>query len=347
MADERYLVVRLGSLGDIVHTLPAVAALRDSFPGATVDWVVERKWSELLCSNPELSRVIALDRSPWAVLRCVVGQLRAARYTCAIDFQGLYKSAILAALSGAPARIGFDRQTAREGGATVFYTQRVSPAPGHKVEQNLALAKAAGARDSTRRFPVRIPAKAQAEIDRRLAALGLTEFFVVSPGGGWKSKCWPPARYGEVCREIERRHTLRAFVNQGPGEKALAEAVRLAAAPLAPVIFSSDILELMALLGRAKFIVAADTGPLHLASALGTPVIGLYGPTKPNRNGPYGPADMVVCNARAEDITYKRGTDYSPAMLSITVEQVICAIEQKVGAAQGKLANNERTQGRP
>ncbi len=324
--DQRFLILRLGSLGDIVHTLPAVAALRDSFARARIDWVVDRKWIALLDGNPDLTETIPLDRGSWASHAAAIGRLRAGGYACAIDFQALYKSALLGFLSRAPRRVGFDRSYARESGAALFYNERVHPSGRHKVEHNLALVERAGARRNAARFPLCVPARAQAEIDRRLAANGLAEFFVVSPGGGWRSKCWPPERYGELCRELAQHRGWRAVVNFGPGEEALAEAVCNPAAPAAPVRFETDVPELMALLRRAKFVVGGDTGPLHLASALGTPVLGLYGPTDPDRNGPYGAGDIVVRNASPEETTYKRRHDYVPSMLSISVEQVFAAV---------------------
>ncbi len=333
MADERFLVVRLGSLGDIVHTLPAVAAVRDSFPDARIDWVVERKWAPLLDGNPDLTHVIALERSSWGALGSCIRRLRAARYTCAIDFQGLYKSAVLGFLSGARQRVGFDRRMAREAPAAFFYTHRTFPTSRHKVDHNLALAEAAGARRTAYRFPISVPAEAEAEMASRLTLPGLGEFFVVSPGGGWRSKCWPPERYGEFCRELERRHGWRAVVNFGPEEGELAEAVCQAAAPARPILLPTDVPQLMALLGRASLVVTGDTGPLHLAVALGTPVVGLYGPTDPARNGPFCDADIVVRNAQAGETTYKRGSEYSPAMLSISVGQVVAAAERRLGMA--------------
>jgi lipopolysaccharide heptosyltransferase I len=331
MADERFLVVRLGSLGDIVHTLPAAAALHDSFPGARIDWVVEDKWAAVLDGNPDLSGVIALEPSSWTALRSCVRRLRAARYTCAIDFQGLYKSAVLSFFSGAARRVGFDRRVAREAGAAFFYTHRAAPTARHKVEQNLGLAETAGAHRSACRFPLRVPAQSAADVARRLAASSLREFFVVSPGGGWRSKCWPPERYGQLCRELERRYGWRSVVNFGPGERGLAEAVCRAAAPAAPVLLAPDVAQFMALLACAKLVVAGDTGPLHLAVALGTPVVGLYGPTDPERNGPFCAADIVVRNASPDETTYKRGSEYSAAMLSISVEQVVSAVERRLG----------------
>lgn len=331
MADVSFLIVRLGSLGDIVHTLPAAAALRASFPQARIDWVVESKWLPLLAGNPDVNQAIPLDRSSWSALRARVGRLRAARYDCVLDFQGLYKSAVLARLTGAPKRIGWDRRYAREGGAALFYTHPVVPTAAHVVDQNLELAQSAGARRGAVRFPLPACTQADREFDQYLAAQNLRDYFVLSPDGGWRAKCWPPERYGELHRRLAERLSLRGVVNYGPGEESLAEAVRSAAGQPEPVLFSASLDGLLALLRGAKFFVGGDTGPLHLAVALGTPVIGLYGPTDPARNGPYSKSDVVIRNAGPDETTYRRGDDYSPSMLSITVGQVAAAIKQRMG----------------
>ncbi len=328
MADtslDRLLILRLGSMGDIIHTLPAVAALRDAFPAARLDWLIERKWLPLLASNPALAAPVPLDRSLAGTL-AAVRRLRRNAYTCAIDFQGLYKSALFAYLSAAPRRIGLGRAYARESAAALFYTQAVAPSGTHVVEQFLSIAAAAGARSGPARFPLVIPESAQSGIAHRLQAQGVTSYFVVCPGGGWRSKCWPPERYGELCRALEENRGLRAVINFGPGEEALAETVCRAAAPASPLRFETDIPQLMALLSRARLVVAADTGPLHLAVALGAPVVALFGPTNPRRNGPYSPADVVVHNALLSENTHHRGRDFAASMLSITVEQVLAAV---------------------
>jgi heptosyltransferase-1 len=333
MADERFLIVRVGSLGDIVHTLPAVAALRDSFPQARIEWVVERQWRALLEGNPDLSEVIALDRRSWSGALACLRRLRVGRYTCALDFQGLYKSALLAFFSGAPERIGFDRRHARERAAPFLYTRQVMPAGTHVIEHNLSLAEAAGAGRTAIRFPLPVSADADAFLDRELAARGLRDFFVLSPGGGWSSKRWPTERFGELHRELARRTGWRGVVSFSPGEAALAERVRAAAGSPEPVLLPMNLAQLMAALRRAKFVVAGDTGPLHLASALGVRVVGLYGPTDPARNGPYSPQDIVVRNAKPGETTYRRGNEPAPSMLSIEVAQVLEAVERRL---QGK-----------
>ena len=165
----------------------------------------------------------------------------------------------------------------------------------------------------------------------RLAAEGVDDYFVLSPGGGWRSKCWPPERYGGLHRELARRTGLRGVVSYAPGERDLAEAVRRAAGAPEPAVVDIEVAQLMALVRRARFLVAGDSGPLHLAGAFGTPVIGLYGPTPPERNGPFNEADVVVRNARPEETTFHRGAEYSPSMLSVTVEQVVAAVERRLG----------------
>jgi heptosyltransferase I len=325
-AGERFLVVRLTALGDILHTVPAVAALRAAHKNARIDWVVERKWAPVLEGSPALTEVIPFDRrSLRGTIQCV-GLLRKRNYTCAIDFQGLYKSSVLALLSGAPRRIGFESTFAREEGAALLYTEPVTPIGRHVTELNYSLAERAGAaRPARPMYPLRVPAGGAASVRSRLAEQGIKDYIVVGPGGSWRAKCWPAERYGQLCRELEQRQALPAIVIYGPGEKELAETACAAASPAKPIPMATTIEELMGLLAGARCLIAADSGPLHLATALGTPVVGLYGPTDPARNGPYGANAVVVTEAQSDEITYKRRSAYSPAMLRISVEQVLDA----------------------
>ncbi|HKW87254.1 MAG TPA: glycosyltransferase family 9 protein [Candidatus Acidoferrales bacterium] len=332
MAEERFLILRMGALGDIIHTLPAVSALRESFPRAHIDWLVDRKWHPLLGGNPDVNVTIPMDRTSWGGVIWAVRRLRETRYTCVIDFQSLYRTAILGQLSGAPRRVGFAATYARERGAEFFYTEKIAPVRRHKVEHNLELVESVGARVTTIRFPLKISAEAEQQAANILTARSIRDYFVLSPGGGWRSKCWPAERYGELHRTLAARYGWKGIINFGPGERALAEIASRAAGEALPLMESLDLPPLMALLKNARFVVAADTGPLHLASALGTPVVGLYGPTDPARNGPYSAKDIVVRNATAEETTYRRGKSPAPSMLSITVEQVLDAIGHRLRA---------------
>lgn len=336
MAEERFLLVRLGSLGDVIFTLPAVAALRDSFPSAQIDWLIDRRWLALVAGNPHITNVIELrDRAAATYIRCA-RKLRERRYTCAIDIQGLYKSALLTRISGAPRRIGFTREFVRESGAAALYTERVAPREPHMVGQNMELVVAAGAKPIPAQFPLSIPPDAMQEVDALLKNSGATQFAVFSPGGGWRSKCWPAERFGEVAARVTREFGLQCLVNAGPGEEELAKSAVKSSGGTLKELAAIPLDQLMALLRRASLVVAADSGPLHLAVALGTPVVGLFGPTSPARNGPYCPDDIVVRNASAAETTYKRRDAYSPAMLSITIEQVLDAIGRRLSIAIAK-----------
>jgi heptosyltransferase-1 len=331
MADPRFLLIRLSSMGDVIHTLPAASALRDTSSEARIDWVVDPKWMRLLEGNPDLSEVIPFDRKSAGGIVAAVRRLRAAHYTRAIDFQSLYKSALLAFASGAPRRVGFESSYAREGFASLFYTDRLSPRGAHKVEHNLTLVESVGARKSRPRFALAIHPEDEERVARELAAHGLGEFFVLNPGGGWRSKCWPAERYGELYRVLQDRNGCRGVITFGPGEEDLARQVIDAAGNPPPAAIDLELGPLMALMRRARFVVSADTGPLHLAAALGAPVVGLFGPTDPSRNGPYSTDSartIVVRNPRFCETTYRRGDSYSPGMVSITVEQVFESVQR-------------------
>ena len=334
MADPRFLLVRLGSMGDVIHAIPAASALRDTFPEARIDWAIDPKWARLLEGNPDVTEVIAANRKSAGGVAATIRKMRAAKYTCAIDFQALYKSALLALASGAPRRVGFQSSYAREGLASLFYTDRLNPRGPHKVDHNLTLAEFAGAKKSAPRFPVVIRAEDEERVARELAAHSLTDFYVLNPGGGWLSKCWPAARYGELHRALAARHGWRGVITFGPGEEGLARDLVQAAGDPAPAPILLGLGPLMALMRRARFVVSADTGPLHLAAALDTPVVGLFGPTDPARNGPHSPGasrHIVLRNPQNCETTYRRGKTYSPAMLSIRVQQVAEAIARRWG----------------
>jgi lipopolysaccharide heptosyltransferase I len=343
MADERFLIVRLGSLGDIVFTLPMLAALRDTFCRSHIAWVVNERWKPLLEGNPDLNDVITLPSSSISAFFACGKRLRDDGYTTVFDVQGLYKSALLARLTHVPQRIGYSFSFAREGAAAFFYTQRVKPTSKHIVDQNVELAAAAGAKIGPARFPLSISSEAQSAVNQFLTAAKISRYVVLSPGGGWLSKLWPPDRFGELALKLWERHGLRIIVNCGPGEAQLAEIVVANAALALPIIVQYGIPEMMELLRGAELVVAADSGPLHLANALGTPVVGLFGQTSPDRNGPYGGRDIVVRNVDDSETTYKREKFYSEEMCSISVDQVMEAVEKRL--AQRALEGDEHSSG--
>lgn len=330
MSEDRFLIVRLSSLGDVVSALPVLAALRDTFLRAQIDWVIDRRWAPLLMGNPDLNEVIPMrSRSIREFFDCG-RRLRENNYKCVVDAQGLYKSALLARISRAPNRVGFSFSFARERSSTLFYTQRVKPKSRHIIDQNLELALEAGATRHPARFPLHVPSDSQSIVDQFLRGTNIEKYAVLSPGAGWLSKCWPAERYGELSKRLREAYGYRIIINCGPDETEMAETVVANAGLSLPIIVQYELPELMALLSRADLVVAGDSGPLHLAVALGAPVVGLYGPTSPARNGPYGGRDVVVRNATEEDTTHKREDSESETMLSITVDQVMTAVNARL-----------------
>ncbi len=337
-SEQKFLVVRLSSLGDLVHTIPAVAALRAAFPAAQIDWLVDRRWSPLVEMVICIDHAIPLDRSPRDVF-ALIARLRREHYKCALDLQGRYRSAVLGWLSGAPRRIGRAAEATREPGAALFYTDRAVPTGRHIVDMTVDLAVRVGAKpEPVPQFPLRVPAAALQAVREKLAREGIAgPYVVISPGGGWKSKCWPPERFGALAAEIYRAHNLPSVVNIAPGEENIAREIIRAAAPVETPALSFDIPELAALLAQARLVIAGDTGPLHLAAALGTRVIGLFGPTNPARNGPLPRGLVVQAVSDPSQLPdyirgdYIRQDSYSPAMLAVSVERVLAAVEREIG----------------
>lgn len=331
MPEPRFLVVRLSSLGDIVHTFPAVAALRESFPAGEIVWLTHPRWEALVGSSQIASKIWAIDTRSTASLRSVIATLRSSRWDAAIDYQGLWKSAALAFFGGIRRRIGFSSETIREFGVPLLYTDRARCVTTHIADQNGELSARAGARNPIAPFQLHVPDEDECAIRAHLQQLGLENYVVLSPGGGWRSKCWPPDRFGRLCCRIREELNLRCVVNYGPGEDDLALAVRECSGDADPVPYNGPLNPLMALLRNAACIVGGDTGPLHLAVALGTPAVAIYGPTDPARNGPYRSNDIVL-RAPGAERTHSRVDQTHPSILQIQVDEVFDAVRQRLGS---------------
>ncbi len=341
MPEPRFLVVRLGSLGDILHTFPAVAALCETFPAAQIVWLTHPRWAFLVSTSGLVSEVWKVDTRVVSSLREIIKRLRQGSFSAAIDYQGLWKSAMLPFFGAIPKRIGFSSATVREFGVPLLYTDRVKTTKAHIAEQNGELSLSAGAKRVTAPATVHIPAQDQAVVCTRLRALGLDRYIVFSPGGGWRSKCWPAERFGALCSKLRESFGLRTIVNAGPGDDDLAAAVVHASGDAAPVVHHGSLGELMALLRGAACAVAGDTGPLHLAAAIGTPLVALFGPTDPARNGPYQVGEPhasehtnVVLRVPGVRTTHARGEQPHASMLAITVDQVFDAVSRCIGVAK-------------
>jgi len=325
MPEPRFLVVRLGSLGDIVHAFPAVSGLRRSFPEGRIVWLVHPKWERLVSASMLASEVWTVDTRNWRGLSGVLGRIRAHRFDAAVDYQGLWKSAAIPFLGGVRRRIGFSKETVRERGVPLLYTDAVRVLSTHVADRNGELSSQAGAREPVGEVKLRIAADDETRVREALAKEGISEYVVLSPGGGWRSKCWPPERYGALADEIFRALGLRSVINAGPGEEPLVLSVQQAAKAARAVAYRGNLGQLMALLKGSRAVVAGDTGPLHLADALGVPVVALFGPTDPARNGPYRRSGVVL-RWEGAATTYKRGSETDESLKHIRVEEVLGAL---------------------
>jgi len=291
-----FLIVRLGALGDIVHALPLAAALRDHWPEARIDWVVEARHRALLDLVEGLDGVITFDSRAVVAGDGWVGiarQLRPRKYDVVLDAQGLIKSAAVARAAGGARTIGFAREHLREPLARALYSETVTPRSGtHVVHKNLALLRALGVEVQTPRFRLRHDPPSM----RVRAAIGEVggAFAVVNPGGGWPNKRWPADRFGAVAAAVRARAGLPALVLWGPDDRARANEVVAASQGAARLAPETSLADVVALVRAAALVVAGDTGPLHLAAAVGAPIVGIYGPTDPARNGPWSADDECV-----------------------------------------------------
>jgi lipopolysaccharide heptosyltransferase I len=341
---DSILVVRLGAMGDIIHTLPAVSALRAAFPHATLGWLVEERWAELLCTlryprsgkrspqRPLVDRVHSVNtagwrKAPfsfntWQQIAVGLSELRGVRYDAAIDFQGAIRSALLARWSGAPVIYGSAQP--RENAASMFYTRQILPGGTHVVEQALALAQAVIQQSGSALRP-EFPTDPDAENKVSELTTAARDFVILNPGAGWGAKQWPAERYGAVARELAS-NGVAAFVNFGPGEDELATSVEAASAGAARKI-SCSVSELIALTRRARLFIGGDTGPMHLAAALNIPVVAIFGPTNPARNGPFG-APSRVLRSPSSTTSHARLREPEPGLLEITADEVVAAARQ-------------------
>jgi lipopolysaccharide heptosyltransferase I len=339
MPELRFLVVRLGSLGDIVHTFPAVAGLRESFPKSEIVWITHPRWKFLVESSSLASQVWPIESRSWPSVREAIHRVRQAEWTASIDFQGLWKSALLPFLGAVKRRIGFSSATIREFGVPLLYTDRVHCAARHIADQNGELSLKAGARNGVAPFSLQVPGAEEAMAAKTPRGANIDRYIILSPGGGWRSKCWPPERFGALCGKIRSELGLRCIVNYGPGETELATAVRDASEGADPLLYDGELGPLMGLLRGALCIVGGDTGPLHLAVALGTPAVALFGPTDPARNGPYRQAaqakgrtiEDIVLRASGVTTTHRRDDQPHTSLLAIGVDAVFDAVRRQIG----------------
>jgi heptosyltransferase I len=336
---ERILIIKLSAIGDIIHTLPAVAALRRAYPEAWLAWMVEKAGASLLRGNPDLDELITVDTHTWRAnwwmgLRhawYVTRHLRRASFDLCIDFQGLLKSAVFAYLSGAPRRLGLPRQQCREPLSAVFsnFHGPLSDPSRHIVDQLVELLQPVGVATTERRFTIPYSEADEHFAERVWRELGLRSevpVVVLNPGAAWETKRWGEINFARLNDALIRRFQVRTLLTWGPGEEPLMQRVVRAAAYTPAIAPATTLLQLAAIIARGRAFVGGDTGPLHLSAAIGTPTVALFGPSDPRRNGPYGLGHVILQRQLLCSNCYQHTCNHWECLPGIEVDTVVDAV---------------------
>lgn len=300
------LIVKLGAIGDIIHTLPSLATLRQGLPEAHIAWAVERGGgAKILEGSPAIDELIELDLRGWrksltnaetqTEIRRAMWKLRNRKFDLSLDFQGLMKSAMVARLARIPRRIGFAKDALREPASALLLTEQVAADDhGHIIEKNLQLVRRLGCTPAGEfEFPIALGQDEQRFAEEQSERWN-GRFAILNPGGGWVTKLWSPEGFAAIADRLFEEVGLRSAVTFGPGEESLAEAVVNHSKTGAAVAMASTLKQFYALAQRARLFLGGDTGPMHMAAAAGTPIVAIFGPTSSRRNGPFHKDDRVV-----------------------------------------------------
>ncbi len=345
---ESLLVVRLSAMGDVIHALPAMTALRQALPHIKLGWLIEERWAELLCTRddarsgprslerPLVDRVHTVETkvwrrsmlsfNTWQQIGARRSELREVSYDAVIDLQGAIRSGLLSKWAGAP--VVFGSAHPRENAASMFYSRKIKVNDcDHVIEQGFDLVRAiVPTVPSSGSVLLPVDPVAEAKVDSLLS--GTARFAILNPGAGWGAKRWPAQRYGEVARELAEDNLI-SLVNCGPGEEDLAASVITASSGAAKKI-SCSISELIALTRRANLFIGSDTGPMHLAAALKIPVVAIFGPTNPARNGPFD-TPAIVLRSPASVTDHSRHREPEQGLMEIPVKEVVEAARKLSG----------------
>ena len=346
----RLLIVRLGAMGDVLHALPAVTALRHAHPQWTIDWVIEPTWRHLLTAanghtveplspeQPLVDRLVIAPVKSWArsplsratrrEISALRKDLKQGEYDAVLDLQGAVRSALIGRAAAPPRLVG--ESSPREWAARWLFSERVVTRGRHVIEQDVELAAAVTGDPVPLAQPLLpVDPVAEAWCDELFAPFAGRPVALLNPGAGWGAKRWPPERYGAVARDLARQG-FRVLINAGPGEIALASEIAIHSGGTgAPVICSLP--QLIALTRRVALAIGGDTGPLHLACALSRPVVGIYGPTDPARNGPFGTRFKVLRSPLSQR-DHSRRHEPESGLLTITPEAVLAAVPEVLTA---------------
>ena len=329
---DKFLIIRLSSLGDIIHTLPAFSTLRKKFPEAEISWVVEKKGKSILDFVPGIDEVITVDTEKWRIkpkkIWLEISKLKRKiknRNQVVLDFQGLMKSGFISSLSRSRKRIGFQRKNLKEPLASLFYTERLKEIPEeiHVISKNLKLLSKIGIKEENYEFPLQLPAELSESVKVNLRKIGHKEgkkLILFNVGAGWETKRWFPDKWVELWKQMKQKDLFPLLLWGNEREKALA--LKVSQQTSIPVVPPFSLKEIMALVKMSSLLVSGDTFALQVACAFSVPVVGIFGPTNPQRNGPFRGHDKVAFHRMECSYCYKRTCPSLECLKKITANEV-------------------------
>ncbi len=331
---KRIAIIRLGSMGDIIHALPVANRLKREWPQTKISWLVEPAHKELLSNHPDIDEIIILDTKAWRKkngleaareIRLHWRELQRRKFDLALELQGLIKSGIIAYATGAPERLGFAWAECREPVSSLFTNRHVYPGKGiHIIQRNLAFVSKLGLATEPWDYNLKPEPAASDYIRQFLKAQNLQpdRLVGINPGAAWPTKRWGAKKFALLTDMLAQRLGAQILLIWGPGELELAQEIqRLAGSPTV-LACPTDIKQLMALLAQCKLLIVGDTGPLHLGAAMGTHCVGIFGPTDPVRNGPYGGQHVTVQHKLPCSNCYRRRCEHAKCIMEIEPEEV-------------------------
>ena len=336
------LIVKLSAIGDVIHTLPSLAALRKFYPEAHITWVVEEAAADLLKNHPLLNTVIISQRKSWLKdfqngevrrplreIRSFLQELRARPYDLVIDFHGLLKSALIALLSGGKRKLGYDSLQELSG---LFYNEKIPEDMNkHAVDRYLDFPRYLGAKIVNPEFPLPSDNAARARVQSTLEKHGLEnkKFVAVNPVAYWETKLWDNEKFARLADAIKSRLNVEV-VFTGSEKGSIEKIIRLTKSKAANLGGQTTLPELAYLYKKALLVITTDSGPMHLAAAVGTGVVALFGPTDPLRTGPYGEGHTIISTELTCSPCFLKKCPTKKCMQDISSEQVMAVIEERL-----------------
>jgi len=343
------LIVKLSAIGDVVHTLPSLAALRELYPDAHITWVIEEASSDLLVGHPDLDRLLISKRRKW--LRELVNPQKAGRgfhevreflkalkdrpYDLVIDFHGLFKSALIVLLSGGRRKLGYDSLQELSG---IFLNEKIPEDMGkHAVDRYLDFLRHLGAKVGEPQFHIPVDEENRKKVDSLLEQRGIgrdERFVAISPVALWDTKLWDEEKFAKLCDRLIGELNLKLVLTGARADGLLQRIAESVNRPVANLGGETTLRDLACLFGRASLLITTDSGPMHIAAAMGTPVVALFGPTSPSRTGPYGRGHTIIRKDLECSPCFLKKCDILSCMKEITVEEVFQAIKNDLSGSE-------------